>query len=155
MYYTSPRFFINKEYSLTVGSQEILRLDFPYHASPKIYYEISCNSMNPANITITFKDKNGNLVGTIFLKKKSGLSYNNGMKILDSEPSYLEVSITGDKDDVASGFLNIRYSSIDYEYYTKLMILQILASIISIILLAFGIQNYIIKPRIKSDKDRL
>ena len=81
----------------------------------------------------------------LLLKKKEGSDIINGMVSLSKAPTTIEISFIGTPGDIVNGTIIMRYSSVNMTTLTLLVFTNILLALLSIGLLIYSLQYYVMK----------
>jgi len=146
MYYVSPRVEIRRHFTMKINNEKKNLVIKSQHLNvKKLYYELSLKSVYPVQIILNFIDEDNKSIRMLLLKKKEGSDIINGMVSLSKAPTTIEISFIGTPGDIVNGTIIMRYSSVNMTTLTLLVFTNILLALLSIGLLIYSLQYYVVK----------
>lgn len=127
MYYESPRLMLDESFSLKRGASRSFALVPPPTSS--LYYNISCRSSGPLELTLSFLDEGREVLSRVDLSGEGNVR-SEDREYFTRRPS--EVSIMLQRADEASCRLRIRYASFDDRLLLTMIAAQLLTSLLAI-----------------------
>ena len=129
MYYKSPKLVFEDDVFLVRGNPKFLTLPAP--VSTKIYYKISCTFSDPSNVSLSFLDKNSNMISSMnFSSKENAIE---GCRTFPDEPARIMLNLDGGNKAFCN--LKLYYSQFDEFLLFSMIIVQLISCVLAISLI--------------------